>query len=832
MSMKLLRSRNRLATGVALGVLALPGGAWAQAVEDEVETRSSESASGDIIVTATRQAEALSRVPISVAAFGEEQLDQQGVRSIDDIGLIAPGLQVNRSDFRNAAAAQVSIRGIASTAGASTTGVYIDDTPIQSRSLGYSSYTVFPQVFDVERVEVLRGPQGTLFGAGSEGGTIRFITPAPSLSDYSAYARAEVSTTDEGGESWEVGAAAGGPLIDGKLAFRISAWHRRDGGYIDRLEYDRPNGGGPYISSFFLGHPYFAANFPGVTPTDVIEEPTTGTLVEEDVNYQDTDVLRGALRFAPTERLDITASVFWQKIYNNDSNGYWTNLSGEDDGYFAQGNTLAQPSDDEFILPSLKIEYDAGPVSIISNTSYFDRNQSAVNDYTTFEHSLYYGSYLSDPDDFTVGYQFNEQQNFSQELRVESNGTGPLDLVVGLFYTTNDQEARQYNDVSSVDVSFPDDGCPPGVFPPFCYGAPVAGGPDAPVEGEVFGNVLDAGTLSEQQFAGFAQADYEIAEGLTLTAGVRVADTRVKIGFNNYGPIVGPVPVIASAEQEETPITPKFAVSWQIDPDNLFYASAAKGFRTGGGNPEIGQGCGFSLAENGLSTYDSDSLWSYEIGAKNKLFNNRLSLSTSAYYIDWKDIQQNIGLSCGFQLVINGGSAVSKGFDSEIAFWATDFLQLSTAVGFNHTEFQEDVANPTSPGANLLSAGDRIAAPPWQISSSAYAIYPVADNDAYVRADWQYNSAYPEDLIYLNPNNASSFNPDLGRVGGYHVVNMRAGIQFEHFDLSIFAKNVLNNHPELSRALSIPAFSGTGPDLVQGFTLRPRTLGMTVTARY
>ena len=829
MTVKLFRARTGLIAGVALGALAIPNIAVAQAEDASADQNVT---AGDIVVTATRQAQVLSRVPISVAAFGEEELDQQGVRTIDDIARLAPGLQVNRTDFRNAAAAQVSIRGISSTAGASTTGIYIDDIPIQSRSLGYSSYTVFPQVFDLDRVEVLRGPQGTLFGAGSQGGTVRFITPEPSLFDYDTYARAEIGTTANGSESWEIGGAVGGPIIEGLLAFRISGWHRRDGGYVDRLEYDRPNGGGPYVSAFYLGHPYFAANFPGATPADTLTEPTTGTLVEKDSNHQTSDILRAALRFTPTDSLDITASVFWQDLYNNDSNSYWLNLSDPGKSEFRQGNNQSQPAWDEFIIPSLSVEYDAGPVTLISNTSIFDRNQRAINDYTAFERAIYYGSYLSDPDEITTSYVFNEQRNFTQELRIETNGSGPLDLAFGLFYTNNEQEARQYNDISTVDVSFPDGGCPMGVFPPFCYGAPVTGGANSPVNGAILGNVLDAATLDEEQLAGFAQADFEVVEGLTLTAGVRVADTKVEIGFNNYGPIVGPVPVVAVAEQSETPITPKFGVSWQVNPDHLFYASAAKGFRTGGGNPEIGQGCGFSLNANGLGTYESDSLWSYEIGAKNSLMGGRLRLSTSAYYIDWSNIQQNILLQCGFQLVVNGGSAVSKGFDSEVSLEVTDFLTLSTAVGYNNTEFQKDVPNPTAPGTNLISSGDHVAAPTWQISSSANLLFPVGDSDGYFRGDWQYISDYPNDLTYLNPRNAAGFNPSLGVTQGYHVVNLRAGMQVEQFDISVFTKNLFNAQPELGLFESVTAFSGAGPNLVSGFTLRPRSYGLTVTARY
>ena len=134
----------------------------------------------------------------------------------------------------------ISIRGIDSTAGTATTGIYVDDTPIQTRHLKFGTVNPYPALFDLDRVEVLRGPQGTLFGAGSEGGTIRFITPEPSLTTYSGYARAEFGQIDGGGQSYEAGAAFGGPIIDGVLGFRVSASFREDGGWVDRVNYNAP----------------------------------------------------------------------------------------------------------------------------------------------------------------------------------------------------------------------------------------------------------------------------------------------------------------------------------------------------------------------------------------------------------------------------------------------------------------------------------------------------------------------------------------------------------------------------------------------------------------
>src|ERR1700732_863558 len=199
------------------------------ASEDSAENSTDQSASSkaeqdskleEILVTATRQARLLSTVPISASAFSQKTLDAEGVKQIDDIALITPGVTFTRG---NSGSTNIAIRGISSQSGASTTGVYIDDTPVQSRVIGFSSTTVFPNIFDLERVEILRGPQGTLFGAGSEGGTVRFITPQPSLTTFTDYSRAELGFTEHGDPSFEAGVAAGGPIVEDKFGFRASA---------------------------------------------------------------------------------------------------------------------------------------------------------------------------------------------------------------------------------------------------------------------------------------------------------------------------------------------------------------------------------------------------------------------------------------------------------------------------------------------------------------------------------------------------------------------------------------------------------------------------------
>ena len=742
----------------------------------------------EVVVTATRRAEPLSKVPISVAAFTQQRLDQQGVRSIDDIAQLTPGVTFSRSDTRNAGAATIAIRGISSTAGSGTTGIYIDDTPIQVRNIGFSAYSAFPAVFDLQRVEVLRGPQGTLFGAGSEGGTVRFITPQPNLGEYSVYARGEAGFMDGGGPSYEAGAAVGGPIIDGKLGFRVSGWARRDGGYIDRVNY------------------------------------ATGVAQERNSNYQDSRVLSGALKFAPTDALTLTASLYYQDIYNNDVNAYWLNLSDPGAGVFRQGNAIPSPSSDRFVLPSLHIDWDFGSFHLISNTSYFQRSQKAINDYTTFEASLWTGSYQYPTGMYAPTTQTNAQRNWTEELRLESTDPDArLNWVAGFFYSRDRQTATEL-----VQDTFL-----PGIFQartgvPFnvAFGQGLVNG--------LYTFVLDPALSHDEQIAGFGQLDYRLTDKLKATAGVRVARTQFDVYANFVGPVVGP-PAVDHGSQKETPVTPKFGLSYQADDNNMFYFSAAKGYRIGGYNPKVGVPCGGQLASFGLADrpeqFQSDSVWSYEVGAKNALFNHRLQVNTSAYYIDWSNIQQLVSLNqCGFNFVANLGAARSEGFDLSAVFAATDHLTLSGALGYSYAEFTQTVKAGPLAAFNLVSKGDRIPGAPWTIDLSGQYDFTVAHRDGFVRFDYQHHAGGPNNVPVRNLTDAGS-DPTIPALPSTDLMSIRAGVQFGGTEVSIFAKNLFDAHPELSRAYD-PRTAPTTPYNYRGTTFMPRTIGVTVIARY
>ncbi|MXO66728.1 TonB-dependent receptor [Altericroceibacterium endophyticum] len=762
------------------------------AAQQARETEMQEDRPGQIIVTARRTEETVSDVPISIAAYSQESLDEQGVRNVDDIANITPGVTLTRGDQRNAGAANIAIRGISSTAGSATTGIYIDDTPIQIRNIGFSAFTPFPAVFDLQRVEVLRGPQGTLFGAGSQGGTVRFITQQPDLNYVKGYGRTELAFTEGGDPSYEMGAAVSVPLVEGRLAARASGYFRRDGGYIDRVNY------------------------------------INGNMVDKNANHSDTAVIQAALAFEATENLTIRPSIFYQDIDIADGNYFWETLTDQSAGDFRNGNALANTSSDRLLLPAVAIELDLGDVSVFSNTSYFDRDQSAVNDYTVFEASLWAGNPFFPEGYYAPAFQNNQQKNFTQELRLQSNDPDSrLQWVIGAFYSRNKQVASQLVQNTFLPQLIQDNF---GITVEQFFGQGL-------IDGK-YSFVLDDARSTDEQIAGFGQVDFQITDRLALSAGLRVSKTDFDVRAQFVGPVVGP-PVDDTGSQSETPVTPRFGITFEPDDDNLLYATAAKGFRIGGYNAAVGVPCGVSpgapipgtpLGNIGLSNrpelYDSDSVWSYEVGSKNSLFGNRLNIESSAFLIKWDNIQQSVALSCGFSFTDNLGSATSKGFDVAFNAAVTGGLTFGGQVGYVDANFDETVRSGPSAPLNLVTDGNAIALNPWQVSLYGQKEFNIADKEGYLRFDYRFQSKQTDATAGRDPRNGGA---DLTLPGRpeLHLLSLRTGVKTDILDVSLFVNNVFNTHKTLFRQHD----TQTSP-LYRATTVRPRTAGITLTARY
>jgi iron complex outermembrane recepter protein len=753
---------------VAAAVSALLAGGVAHAANDAGAANASQDGDSvlqEITVTATRRPEEINKVPLNITAYTPEVMDDQGVRQIDDLARLTPDLQFSHtSGAAGNNSSNIAIRGVFSDVGAATTGVYIDDTPIQMRNVGYWNANAFPQVFDLERVEVLRGPQGTLFGAGAEGGAVRFITPEPGLEKYSGYVRSEIAETVSGDPSYETGAAIGGPIVDDKLGFRLSAWGRNDGGYIDRVS------------------------------------PDTGQTVDSNANHQQSFVGRAALAAVPMDGLKLTASMFYQNVYNHDRDQYWSTLSNASDDDFKQASRTAQPTRDSFYLPALKVQYDLEKVSFISNTSYFYHKDYAALDYTNY----FAGIFDGDPTQYLPGdapsqaFITNQQNAFTEEARVQSTDPNALiDWTVGFFYSDQTQH----------DADLTTDG--------------------QAVYTSVFGNLdsfVEYTTARDKQIAGYADVDVNVTRAFKVSAGVRVSND--KFYFDQTSAYSGAAQTPVSGTQSDTPVTPKFGLSYQLDADNFLYATAAKGFRQGGVNGDVPISlCQSDLTALGLTTtptaYTPDSLWSYELGAKDSLFGGHLSLDSSAYVLKWKSIQQSVRLpSCGFSYVDNLGSATGIGGDLAARFKVTQDFLAGFSAGYVSLTYDHTIYEGAD--AILVNKGDVIGGPPFHAAAWTLYKFNLFNHGAFYRIDYTYQNGTP-----AVDKETFSYDPTLAQPGPLKSLSMRAGMYVSGWELSLFGNNLTKEEAPLAISHDIP---GSEPYYLQSF--RPLTFGITASYRF
>jgi outer membrane receptor protein involved in Fe transport len=756
----------------------------------------------EVVVTAEKRAETLEKVPISVSVLGRDEMLQRQIVDMADVAAITPGV-----DFQNTGSTiALSIRGISSgISGYSTTGIYIDEVPVQIRlDNGIVPGTnTTPLVFDLDRVEVLRGPQGTLFGAGAEGGTIRFIQPEPSLTSVNRYARAGLATTENGSPSYEIGAAGGGPMIQGKLGFRASAYHRRDGGYI---EHDSAIPGGVSYNGS---------------------------------GYHDRDVLRGALTFAPVSSLKITPSMFYQHIFWNDvptfdpgSKTYpttmtanWSSLnptfSNVDAGRLAFQGLLLQPSSDSLYLPSLKIDWQVPHVELISTTSYLYRTYTAQQDFTTVMPVIIGLPWPLTSEAAADSYTPATLNVFAQELRATSTDpTSRLQWTAGLFYNNSRQVGYQW-----IVTPY----WPTQILEAFgkpieeAFGQPLLPGDQALYEKE---------PLSDEQLAAYGQITWQFVQHVSLVAGARIARETNKYSIYLNGPLNGPKATSFSGTERQTVVDPKFGINFQLDDNNLLYLSAAKGHRIGGVNPPFYnfQACNDALAALGYpngapTTYKGDSLWSYEVGSKNRLFNGRFEMQISAFYIKWTDIQQIVQVpACTEGFTSNLGQAISKGFDFQAQAVITDALKVGLSVGYTNAR---NATTIVSGGNNVVADGQQINpyAAPWMIIPTAEYSFTIAPGHrGYVRMDYAYHSKNPGPYNPTTDTTSPTYNAYFIPNPSYGQLDIHVGTTWSGCDVSVYALNALNHLPLLyNNALQPFTFYGAT------FTLAPRTIGGTLT---
>ncbi len=776
----------------------------------------------EVVVTAERREENIMTVPMTITAFGAQTLDEKGLRNIDDLSRVAPGVTFLRNGMSdsgnyNDEDSDISIRGIDSTAGASTTGIYVDDTPIQTRHLNFGTVNPYPEIFDLERIEVLKGPQGTLFGAGSEGGNIRFITTDPSVTTYSGYARLEGGQIDGGGQNYEAGVAYGGPIIDDVLGFRVSASFRQDGGWVDRVSYTRPP-----ATLVSCGNPFGAAYAPcyGGAAEVYTETPTVTGVTEPNANWHHTDTLRVALLWEPVQSVSVEPSFYTQELHINDTGAYWLDISNPADNVYRNGNAQRDPSTDPWSISALKVAWTMPWATLTSNTSYFQRTQHSVSDYSQWIDTVFLFNQYPPVGDTSSSYFTDHQYNFVQELRLNSNDpSSRLQWTAGLFYLHADENSTEF--VESADVA-----------------------PNPPYANNL-AYLQPRFSMIDKQAAIYGEINYKISNLFKVTAGLRYSDLEYSgvVQEVEQG-LFGSLNVNSNNSGTDRPVTPRVVFNFTPTEDTLYYVSAAKGFRPGGINSTLPTACTGTLSFP--LTFASDSLWQYEVGTKDTVLDRTAQLSASVYYIDWKNIQQFVYLTCGLGFDYNLGEVTSRGVDLDFSWRPIDNLTLSLTASYTDAPFKGAIALQEPTGAYpLVSNGDHLQASPWNTDTTAEYVWSNFDKKPYLRLDFQYASAQHSLVPYLDPANAPNDDPTLPGLPVIHILDVRTGVRFSGMDLSFFIHNALDYHTPIfvSRDLATTALNGYqavgNPAQAVDFDTNyfgrgevPRTFGVTATYKW
>jgi iron complex outermembrane recepter protein len=761
---------------IGVGVVVLSGEAAFAQVQSLSAPAQSENLQ-EVIVTAQKREENIQAVPISMTAVTGEELEQAGVTNVSDIARLVPGLSVARAgpDQNN-----IYIRGISSSVGLEdTVGYYVDEVPVSS-PLSFSTSTLDVQLFDLQRVEVLRGPQGTIYGSGSMGGTIKYVTNKPDLDQFVARVQDTLDYIDgSNGDSDQTYAVFNAPLVKGTLALRVVGIYESDAGYVDR----------------------YATNPHNI----LLIDPSVP--VQRDVNSDESHGFRAELEYVPWKNVSLLGTVTEQHDYARDPSTIDTPPGSLSEGNLIQTRLFPEPRIHDTKIANLTADATLGGVDLTSSTSYFERPETLVEDYSKLGFLLL-GS--PPPPGAVVPFMMprsDRNNEFVEEIRAAAKIGSSFDGVLGVYYSRSWLNSQDYQPISQgfIDV----------------YGNPLAFfGTSYPFYNVIYQNEAH-NELSEH--AVFGQGTYNLTDKLAATVGLRYSSIKNSYQIRQWGALNGPE-TYTDVAGSSGGVTPKFNVSYHFTDDVMVYTTAAKALRAGAGQAAPPEAvCGAELAALGIETpptsYASDSLWSYELGEKAQMFDRRLTVNGAAYYISWSKIQQLVELQCGFPFVANYGHAISKGAELETQFVATDALTLSGSAGYTNAYL-----TTTTPGTQGVAGDPLVDVPKWTGSVAATYTRPVSNTvDGFARFDTSYTGTIYR-LYFDSPFRITS---------PYTVVNLRVGVRQAHggkWEVSLFANNLTNRIAEsglyhADGGADLPTTRSVG-------IIQPRTIGITADVRF
>ncbi|NIJ36671.1 outer membrane receptor protein involved in Fe transport [Sphingopyxis panaciterrae] len=726
----------------------------------------------EIIVTATRRETTLQDTPGAVSAIGEEQILKRNLVGMNDYLQSVPGVSFQeRGNGQNT----ITIRGISTGSQISTntpTGSYFGEVPVTGMGTqinGNQAGNSDPKMFDIERVEVLRGPQGTLFGSGALGGAVRVIPNSPKLTEFEGRVNAEYSNTARrGGDNYTVNAMVNLPIVRDRLAVRLVGYRVFEDGYIDNVAASQPTDAIDYAAGL------------GVQSRD-----------RGNVGASKTTGFRGSIRWEPVAGLSFEAMHLYQRIEQNGFGYIDTNVSPTD---YLQATPRTGPDStaDEFANTTLNLsnfiaEYSWDWGTLINSTSYVDHKAKS-------HFSLGYVDPASLAGTYSAGRKYNKV--FVNETRFTSDWGGPLAVVAGIYYEDRSEHVYanlRYSGTVTTGPAYDD------------IAASLSEGPER--------------ELVTKQFAAFGEAAFTPWDPLTLTVGARYYrfNTSYPIFRDQY---VEPV-IVNGLQGFKSNVD---GVNWKVNlaykpSDEIFvYGQWAQGFRqpqvqnlldplddpNGDGIVDFVDGTQRSIPPGLL---DPDKVDTYEGGFKFQSPSGNVRGSLTGYYTDWKGIPVillTFPRRAGFYF--NAGSATVKGVEFELS---------GRLPGNWHAQFSMSWSKATlgnDADSLALSGGIRDAQLPGSPNHNAYAAlekqFDIGGNEAFIRGDWTYVSSY-----YSNLN-------ETGKVGDYHQFGLNAGITIDRIKLGVFAKN-LTNRDDFTW---VDNLLGGG----RAYRLRPRTIGVNV----
>jgi iron complex outermembrane recepter protein len=802
----------------------------------------------EVVVTAQKAVENLQSVPLSIEVLDTKTLEQLNIANVDDYVKYSPSVSYVRAQGQGGngepGTSHVYMRGVVSggdgnhSGSQPSVGVYFDEQPVTT-----IDGTVDVHVYDVQRIEVLEGPQGTLYGASSEAGTIRIISNKPDPSKFEAGYDVDGNTVDHGGAGWQVQGFVNLPLSP-IAAIRLVGWDEHDAGYIDNVA---GTNAGACIVNGVRTFPTWSgntSNSPGCPPTAPVGAGAISNAgyVKNNYNTVDNKGGRGALLLELGDNWTVTPTFMGQSLNTNGFFGYDPGVGDLEISHFGPEN-----SQDSWTQTALTIEGKFSNFDLVYAGGYMKRDTHSIADYSDYSefYDRVYGSGANwvgnnglpiMPQQLVVQHSYFEK--WSHELRLSTPKDLPVRATVGLFIQ------RQLHDI------FQD-----YVMPGYNFANPLGGNPDGFATDLSVPGYDNTIWLTDQQRvdrdkAAFLQATWDVTSQLSANAGIRYFEYKNSLqgfyGFSaNYSSSTGVSQCFGPPSTLGAPCTnldktvsdtgtvPRFNLTYKFTPDLMTYATFSKGFRPGGVNrTEVA----------GIGPYQPDFLTNYEIGWKTQWFGHRLRWNGALFWEDWKNFQFSFLGPSSLTIITNGGNARIKGIENEFEWAVTNDFLVTSSFTFLDPRLtqnycgQEGVTNcpnlqtsePFLPGGVLTGplapAGTNLPVTP-KFKGNLVARYTFHTVDGWAPFG-QASMVYQAETAPLL---RVDYTQVLGMQPAYALVDLAAGVEHNGTTIQLFVTNVADRRAELTRFTSI---SPQNDNQVYVIPSQPRTIAIRLAQRF